>query len=192
MTGYLENVSILIVDDQDFIRSLIRQILKALGCTKIKDASNGRQAWDMAAVLNPDIIITDWEMEHMSGLELTQRLRTDPKSPAPYVPIIMMTGYGEIERVVEARDHGVNEYVIKPVSAKSMFSRIHSIIENPRSFVRTECYFGPDRRRRSVLTPDNRRRPVQALKPNKAVEGNQRTEERNSGLLQAAGQSVAP
>ena len=187
MSEYLENVSVLIVDDQDVIRSIIRQILKALGCNKIKDAVDGNQAWDMAAVLNPDIIITDWEMEQMNGLELTHRLRTHPQSPAPYVPIIMMTGYGEIERVIEARDYGVNEYIIKPISAKSMFSRIHSIIDNPRSFVRTKYYFGPDRRRRAVPTPENRRRPVQAVDKNKmeAAEGNQRTEERSHDLMRA-------
>ncbi len=160
MTEYLENVSILIVDDHDFIRSLIREILKALGCQKIKDVSSGKAAWDMVAAYNPDIIITDWEMDPMSGIELTKRLRTDPNSPSPYVPIIMITGYGEVEKVVEARDHGVTEYIIKPISAKGMFSRLHAVIENPRPFVRSDNYFGPDRRRRSIAVDEERRKVI--------------------------------
>ena len=157
MSNYLENVSVLIVDDQDFIRSLIRQILNALGCNKIKDAANGKAAWEMAASTNPDIIITDWEMSPVNGLELTRRLRTDPGSPNPFVPIIMMTGHAEIERVIEARDTGITEYIVKPLSARSLFRRLHSVIEHPREFVRTASYFGPDRRRRAVEMKVDRR-----------------------------------
>ncbi len=168
MTNYLKDVSILIVDDQDFIRSVIRQILKVLGCSKIKDASSGKQAWDMTAALKPDVIITDWQMVPMSGLDLARRLRTDPHSPDPFIPIIMMTGYGEVDRVIEARDIGVNEYVIKPISAKSLYSRIQAIIEHPRDFVRTNNYFGPDRRRRTKAVAIDRRRS-ESLKLAKAV-----------------------
>ncbi|NQW01969.1 MAG: response regulator [Rhodospirillales bacterium] len=157
MSEYLEKVSVLIVDDQDFIRLVLRQVLNALGCKNIKDAVNGSDAWNVAVAMNPDIIITDWEMKPTNGLELTHRLRTDPHSANPFVPIIMVTGHGEVERVMEARDKGVNEYVIKPLSAKSLFSRIHTVIEHPRDFVRIRSYFGPDRRRRPTPVSNDRR-----------------------------------
>jgi len=157
MGGYLENVNFLVVDDQEFIRVLIRQVLGAFGCQNIMEAANGDQAWDSIGKNKPDIILLDWEMQPSNGLEFTMRLRTHPNSPDPFVPIIMMTGHGEFDRVIEARDAGINEYVVKPVSANSLFSRIQAVIENPRSFVRLSSYFGPDRRRHTVRVEVERR-----------------------------------
>lgn len=162
---YLNNVSVLIVDDQDFIRSLIRQVLKSFGCKNIKDAADSEHAWSMVASLRPDIIIADWEMGSVSGLEFARRLRHDPESPDTFVPIIMMTGHADMERVVEARDAGINEYVVKPVSAKSLLSRLQSVIEHPRNFVRAGAYFGPDRRRRTVDVKEDRRGKEKAEVP---------------------------
>lgn len=162
MDGYLKNVSVLIVDDQDFIRMLIRQILKAMGCRNIKEASNGNDAWADVAISPPDVIIADWEMQPSNGLEFTRKIRRHPKSPNPFVPIIMMTGHTELDRVIEARDSGISEYVIKPLSAKSLIARIQAVIENPREFIKTKSYFGPDRRRRSIVVQADRRKKATA------------------------------
>ena len=70
-------------------------------------------------------------MEGMSGLELAQMIRTDPQTPNPFVPVIMLTGHTHIDRVRQARDAGINEFIAKPVSVKTMMSRLLSVIENP-------------------------------------------------------------
>ena len=74
-------------------------------------------------------------------------VRTAPDSPNPFVPIIMLTAHSSLERVIQARDSGVNEFLTKPVTASGLYSRISTVIESPRQFVRASEYFGPDRRR---------------------------------------------
>jgi DNA-binding response OmpR family regulator len=68
----------------------------------------------------------------------------------PYVPIIMLTGYCEKKRVLMARDAGVTEFLAKPISAKALYQRVVTIVLNPRPFIRTRSYFGPDRRRNTT------------------------------------------
>ncbi len=154
---YLKNVRVLIVDDQDFIRSLLRHILGVLGCKQISDAANGEDAWDIIRDTSPDLLIVDWEMSPMNGLELIQKVRHDADSPDMFLPIIMITAHSERPRIITARDSGVNEFVMKPVSARTLFSRLNAVIEHPRRFVRTGEYFGPDRRRKRVFVDFERR-----------------------------------
>jgi len=70
----------------------------------------------------------------------------------PYVPIIMLTGHSEKKRVVTARDAGVTEFLAKPISAKALYQRILNVVANPRPFIKTKNYFGPDRRRSVTST----------------------------------------
>ena len=99
---------------------------------------------------NPDVIVLDWVMEGMSGLDLIQMIRTNPQAPNPFVPVIMLTGHTSLDHVRQARDAGVNEFIAKPVSVKTMMSRLVAVIEHPRPYVRTGSYFGPCRRRRNI------------------------------------------
>jgi len=137
----------MIVDDQEFITNMLRQMVKVLGCIDIHVFSNGEDAWTYFKENPVDIVITDWQMLPMSGLKLTQLIRKSPDSPNTFIPIIMVTAYREREHVFKARDAGVTEYVVKPVSPKGLFSRIEAVIERPRRFVRVGEFFGPDRRR---------------------------------------------
>lgn len=154
---YLKSVRVLIVDDQDFIRSLLRHIMAVLGCSNITDAPDGETAWDIILGNPPDLLIVDWEMPNMSGIELVNKVRNDKASPDRFMPIIMVTAHTERPRILTARDAGVNEFVMKPVSAKTLFSRLNAVIEHPRRFVRTKDYFGPDRRRKRVFVDFERR-----------------------------------
>ena len=98
-------------------------------------------------------------MEPVSGIEFVKRLRLSKDSPNPFLPVILLTGHTELKRVLIARDAGVNEFLAKPISPKELYVKIRSIIENPRPFIRTETYFGPDRRRRDVpFEGEDRRR----------------------------------
>jgi CheY-like chemotaxis protein len=95
-----------------------------------------------------DVAIVDFRMDPMDGVTFTERVRRDPGSKNPFLPIIMLTGYAEKGRVLEARDAGVTEMMTKPVTAKALVARLNAVILNPRPFIRTQTYFGPDRRRR--------------------------------------------
>ena len=88
-------------------------------------------------------------MPIFNGLELTQMVRQPGANADPYVPIIMLTGHSEKNCVVAARDAGVTEFLAKPISAKGLYQRIVNVVANPRPFIKTKTYFGPDRRRNS-------------------------------------------
>lgn len=165
MAGYnLERLNFLIVDDNKHMRALVKTILHALGSKNVAEAADGADAFKELRVFPADIIICDWNMSPLDGMDFVRLVRTGKDSPNPFVPIIMLTGHTELNRVLEARDAGVHEFLAKPISAKGLYSRLRSIIENPRPFVRTAIYFGPDRRRRQIdWKGKERRRATQKL-----------------------------
>lgn len=156
--GYLESVRILVVEDNPFARRIVLEILKHLGASNFVVAKDGEEAWQEIKKDIPDLVLLDWEMMPVDGLNFLRRVRHDPASPNPYLPIIMVTGYADRPHVFAARDNGVNEYVIKPISAKALLDRIQAVVERPRRFVRIGKFFGPDRRRKEklFLGPDKR------------------------------------
>lgn len=150
MSDYnLSRLNFLIVDDNKHMRALVKSILHALGVKNVLEAGDGADAFKELRHFPADVIICDWNMSPLDGLDFVRMVRTASDSPNPFVPIIMLTGHTEMNRVMEARDCGVHEFLAKPISAKKLYSRIRSIIENPRPFVRAGLYFGPDRRRKS-------------------------------------------
>ena len=149
MSGYrFDRLKILVVDDNQHMRKLVVAILQAFGTRQIFEAADAQSAWTLLFDHNPDVILLDWQMPGLSGLDLVKMVRSDPHTPNPFVPIIMVTGHTHIDHVRLARDAGVNEFLAKPVSVKSVLARLISVIEYPRPFVRTGSYFGPCRRRR--------------------------------------------
>lgn len=140
-------LSILVVEDTVALRKLVTSVLDTLGVGKIYTADDGESGYAVYCSQNPDIIIADWHMEPMNGLEMVQRIRNDSESPNSTIPIIMMTGYSAYSRVSKARDTGVTEFLVKPFSARDMARRIAYVINSPRDFVRSSDFFGPDRRR---------------------------------------------
>lgn len=148
MTLKLDKVSILVVEDTTPMRKLVIAVVQSLGFTRIYFASNGEQGFLEFQKLNPDLVITDWLMDQVDGIELTRMIRSRPDSPNQTVPIIMMTGYSAIPRVMQARDQGVTEFLVKPFTASDLAKRIAYVINRPRDFVQAPVYFGPDRRRK--------------------------------------------
>jgi two-component system, chemotaxis family, chemotaxis protein CheY len=149
MSDYrFDRLKVLVVDDNVHMRKLVTTILQAFGVIQILESESGERAWATLRDSNPDVIVLDWVMEGMSGLELINMIRTNPLAPNPFVPVIMLTGHTSLDHVRQARDAGVNEFIAKPVSVKTMMSRLVAVIEHPRPYVRTVGYFGPCRRRR--------------------------------------------
>jgi len=127
--------------------TILRTILHGFGIKQIHESRDPADAFDLVKSDAVDIIITDYQMDILDGLDFVRLVRTADDSPNPLVPIIMLSAYSEKSRVMAARDAGVTEFCCKPVTAKEMFSKIASVINEPRPFIRNKSYFGPDRRR---------------------------------------------
>ncbi|MGI9380773.1 MAG: response regulator [Methyloligellaceae bacterium] len=142
-----ENLRFVVVDDNTHMRRIVRTLLRAFGSREIYEAEDGACGLEAVESYSPDILITDIKMPIFDGIELTQMIRNPDSSKLPFLPIIMLSAYSEKKYVLQARDAGVSEFLCKPVSASTLYKRIQNVIENPRQFVKTSSFFGPDRRR---------------------------------------------
>jgi len=149
----LDNIKVMVIDDNKHMTALVVEILLALNVRDVVSVSDAAKAFTELKHFCPDVILVDWNMQPLDGLDFVRLVRTAKDSPNPFVPIIMLSGYTEYRRVTEARDAGVNEFLAKPISAKSIYQRMISIIDNPRPFIRTKNYFGPCLRRQDQGPP---------------------------------------
>jgi two-component system, chemotaxis family, chemotaxis protein CheY len=141
-------LKILVVDDNHYMRVLLAEILRAIGVKEIYEANDGAEGLQTMRDHSVDVVMTDLAMQPLDGIDFVRLLRNSPDSPNQLCPVIMITGHSTLQRVNEARDAGVNEFLAKPLTARGVIERLHQVVENPREFVRSEGYFGPDRRRR--------------------------------------------
>lgn len=142
----LGSISVVVVDDNRFMRTVVGNTLGGLGVRNIFQADGVDAALELLATNAVDLIISDWDMGEKSGIDLIRRVRAH--KPTRLVPIIMLTANSTRRNLFAARDAGVTEFLSKPVSAQSLYTRILEVIERPRQFIKTKDYFGPDRRRR--------------------------------------------
>jgi len=147
-TSYdISDLSFLVVDDNNYMVSIIKTLLKGFGVQRIAEANDAADAFEEFRTLDIDVIILDYAMETLDGIEFVQLVRSANDSPNPYVPIIMLTAHSERARIEEARDAGITEFLCKPICANDLYLRVIEVIERPRPFIRTASYFGPCRRR---------------------------------------------
>ncbi|MFZ1923459.1 MAG: response regulator [Xanthobacteraceae bacterium] len=143
----IQSLCVLVVDDNQYMRKMIRNLLVNCGIKDICEAADGVAALDSIRTMAPDIVILDWEMPMLSGPELVRIVRSPGVFPMPDIPIIILTGHCERWRVVEAVRLGVNEFLTKPVSAKALYDRLISITTQPRPVVQLGDYYGPEPRK---------------------------------------------
>lgn len=143
----LQNVSVLVVDDNPFMRKTVRNLLYNIGVKTAHEAGDGLAGIEAIRMFAPDIVVLDWEMPLLNGAELVRIVRSPGVFPLPDIPIIMLSGHVERWRVMEATKLGVNEFLKKPVSGKALLDRIVSILMAPRAMVRLGDYYGPEPRR---------------------------------------------
>jgi two-component system chemotaxis response regulator CheY len=141
-------LKILLVDDNHYMRILLAEILRAIGVVRIYEANDGAEGLQMMRDFAIDLVMTDLSMQPLDGIDFVRLLRNSPDSPNQLAPVIMVTGHSTFARVNEARDAGVSEFLTKPLTARGVIERLHQAIEHPRPFVRSDDYFGPERRRR--------------------------------------------
>lgn len=135
-------------------------MLKLFGVGDILRCDDAKEAIDLITITNArkssrhidkiDIVLTDWLMPGGSGGELVEWIRAQESEEIRFLPIIIVSGYTTKSLTNKTRDIGVNEILVKPVSGKLLASRICSVIDNPRPFIKTQDYFGPDRRRQDT------------------------------------------
>jgi two-component system, chemotaxis family, chemotaxis protein CheY len=147
MSYQFRNITVLVVESTKAMFDLTKSVLVAFGVNQVYSAYGYDEGFETFCRVNPDLVIIDWLDDPKNGLELTRRIRTDTKSPNPFTPIVLMTGFSQKKRVMQARDSGITEFLVKPYTAKALYQKIEQLIEKPRHFVKSENYFGPDRRR---------------------------------------------
>jgi CheY-like chemotaxis protein len=158
----VQTAEVLVVDDNQFMRKLVRNLLVNVGVKNVHEAGDGIAGLEAIRSLSPDVVVLDWEMPFLNGAELVRIVRSPGVFPIPDIPIIMLSGHGERWRVVEAARLGVNEYLRKPISAKALLDRLVTILAKPRPMVQLGNYYGPEPRKQF---------PEPLQRPYKAVEG---------------------
>lgn len=160
----LKNFRILIADQDREMGEILSQMLQNLGFSTPYLTRSGQEALRALTKKQYDFVITEWNTEQIDGLEIIRKIRKEGVITQPTLPVIMLTGRAEHSDVIAARDAGVNEYVVKPFSVKSIYNRLERIIEQPRNFVISHQFIGPDRRHR--VQPDaTHERRIHKLQP---------------------------
>lgn len=121
-------MNILIVDDYQTMLRIIKNLLKQLGFNNVDEATNGQIALDMIKKKKYGLVISDWNMEPMTGLELLKAVRGANDNNFSNVPFIMVTAESKTENVVAAKQAGVNNYIVKPFNAETLKTKIASVL----------------------------------------------------------------
>lgn len=121
-----KNMNVLIVDDYKTMLRIINNLLKQLGFTNIDEATDGTMALEMFKGKNYGLIISDWNMEPMSGLDLLKNIRGGTQNKD--VPFIMITAESKTENVIAAKQAGVNNYIVKPFNAETLKTKMSAVL----------------------------------------------------------------
>lgn len=154
----LSKVSALVIDDNAHMIHIVRSMLLGFGISRTYESRDAADAFDITRHEPVDLIIVDYQMPILDGLEFTRIVRTGNDSRNPFVPIILLTAHTERSRILSARDAGVTEVCAKPINAHQLWTKIAACVNKPRSFIRAPDYFGPDRRRHELDFSGNERR----------------------------------
>ncbi len=146
----LSNLKVLIVEKHPPMRIMLRQVLREFGIMETEDASTPEIGFEVFNEQKPDLVLCDWAPD-FDGLSLLRRIRTDEECEFSQAAVIMVTAFNETSHIFEALDAGMTEYLSKPLSARLLYLRIVSVIENKRRFIRVGDFIGPDRRRRQGI-----------------------------------------
>lgn len=158
-------MSVLLVDDSTFTRRLSAQIFRSFGFGSVREAKDCKEGFETYRSNHIDIVCVELLMKPMSGAELIKSIRTSPESPNTVVPILCACSHPTVKNINIARDSGVSEVIARPFAPKSALERLIYLVEKPRQFVRTEDFFGPDRRRSLIADYEGQERRV-APEPN--------------------------
>ena len=121
-----KNMRILVVDDFQTMRRIVINLLRQLGFTNVTEADDGTTAWEKLEMDSVDLVVSDWNMPAMSGLDLLKKVRTSEKYKT--VPFIMVTAEGKRENVITAVQAGVSNYIVKPFNAATLKEKLIKVL----------------------------------------------------------------
>lgn len=122
-----KNMRVFIVDDYTTMLRILRNLLRQLEITNVEEANDGDSAYYMMQKAPPDLIISDWNMAPVTGLELLRKVRADAK--LRHIPFIMVTAESKTENVIAAKQAGVSNYIVKPFNAETLRAKIASVFQ---------------------------------------------------------------
>jgi len=140
--------TMMVADSSSASRKLMVQILKNFGVGTVDECGDGFEAVKLLDAHAYDVLFIELRLPGQSGLEVTKGLRGAQGGMHPFLPVILATAETQRRNVIAARDAGVTEVLAKPISPKTVYARLISVIEKPRPFVKVKGFLGPDRRRR--------------------------------------------
>lgn len=143
----IQGLNILIVDDNAYMRRLTRTMLTNLGAKSVVEAQDGLAALEAIRTSDPDVMLLDWDMPVLNGIEVLRIVRSPGVFPRPNLPVIMLTTRAQRAQVNEALRAGANEFLLKPTSPKALCDRLTSIMFKPRPMVKLGNYYVPKPRR---------------------------------------------
>ena len=146
----IQGLNILVVDDNAYMRRLTRLMLTNLGAKSVLEAADGLAALEAIRTCDPDVMLLDWDMPVLNGIEVLRIVRSPGVFPRPNLPIIMLTTRAQRSYVHEALRAGANEFLLKPTSPKALCDRLTSIVFKPRPMVKFGNYYVPEPRRMSA------------------------------------------
>jgi PleD family two-component response regulator len=156
---------ILVVDDSAASLGILSNILLGFGVRDRRLCSTVSEAAERLSLSRVDLVIADGEMPEQDGFDLTKRVRLDPNGPNFTTPILIVSGFVPVAKVMRARDVGANLIILKPVAPGDLLSRIRWLARGDRQFVQSPGYCGPDRRLRNApLPPGVEERRADALR----------------------------
>ncbi len=155
LSDRLPGLKVLLVDDEPYMRKVVRTLLLSVGVQNVFEAQDGLAGLDAIRKYAPNLVIVDWEMPGLDGCGFVRMVRAPQTFPYPDVPIIMLTGHGERSRVIEALKMGINEFLLKPVSSKALLDRVRSIVLHPRPMITHGNYYGPAPRKMTEVSVED-------------------------------------
>ena len=147
LESMIQGLNILVVDGNAYMRKVTRMMLMNLGAKSVIEAADGLAALEQIRNCDPDVMLLDWDMPLLNGMEVMRIVRSPGVFPRPNLPIIMLTGRAHRSSVVQALHAGVNEFLVKPTSAKALHDRLSSIVINPRPMVQLGDAYVPQPRK---------------------------------------------
>jgi two-component system chemotaxis response regulator CheY len=143
----LQELNILIADSNQYMRRITRTMLMNLGAKSVLESTDGLATLEMIRTSDPDVLLLDWDLPVLDGMEVMRIVRSPGVFPRPNLPIIMLTSRGERSQVAAALRGGAHEFLLKPTSPKALLDRLTSIVLNPRPMVKIGDYYVPEPRR---------------------------------------------
>lgn len=146
-----DSLTVMVADHDAGTRAVLRTLLRSLGIwqmVEVETVDTAKAAFDKDSV---DIVICETDLGGQEGgFTLLAHLRNPNFCKDPYVPVIMLVQQGDANRVFKARNAGVHEMIVKPVTAETLLPKLRNLTLSPRPFVEVPTYFGPDRRQRGL------------------------------------------